>query len=535
VVAALARARRAGGWLADFLGKPDFRRSPDVTPMAAAGTRPPLNFTTKLAYGFGSAATGSKTYLLAALLFYYTQIHDLSPIWVSAVLGAANIIDAFWDPSLGQVSDSTRSPWGRRHIYMYAAAVPTVFCFVMLWNPPDGLSQVQLFAYMAFFYVAVRLLISVYEVPASALAPELAPGYDERTTLISYSWFFRIFSQGACTMLAGFVFLRSWTDAAGQKHMGQFNGEGYGPYAIAVGVIMLSAMLTASFGTRKFIPFLREAPKRAFTFRAMFREVYGALSNRNFVAIAASGLIFGITTGMGAGLQIFISTYFWGLNMERIAVLGIATLAASVAAVVTAPFIAKRYGKKRACVTVFFISIFVTGAPIGLRLIGLMPPNGSNLLLLILALDRIVATGLGIMGFIIVSSMIADIVEEVELKTGRRSEGLLFSADTILQKVATGFAQGAIPGLMLAAVAFPRHARPETLDPTIPHNLVLIYLPLSVGLSICSTSCLFFYRISREKHQENLRRLADAAALAEIAEESDAAVADASAILSRPA
>jgi GPH family glycoside/pentoside/hexuronide:cation symporter len=494
-----------------------------VSAVAGADGRPPLDLRTKLAYGFGAAATGSKTQLLSFLLFYYTQVQDLSPVWVSAVLGLANIIDAFWDPALGQASDSTRSRWGRRHIYMYAAAAPTAICFVMLWNPPDRLPDTWLFAYMAVLYVTVRMLISLYEVPAAALAPELAPGYDERTTLQSFSWFFRTVSIAGCTIMGSWIFLKSWTDANGHKHMGQFNEAGYGPYAIAVGIIMFSSMIVAAMGTHKFIPYLRQAPKRPFSFADMFREVGGALTNRNFVLIAASGMIFGITTGMGAGLQIYISTYFWQLNTEKIGFLALFSVAASVVAVIVAPYIAKRFGKKHACITVFFISIFVTAAPIGLRLIGLMPPNGSNLLLLILGLDRIVATGLGIMGFIIVSSMIADIVEEVELKTGRRSEGLLFSADTVLQKVTTGFAQGAIPGLMLALVAFPKQARPETLDPLIPHNLVMIYLPLSVGLSILSTSCLLFYRINRDQHQDNLRRLQERAA--EVANEPDLEVA----------
>ena len=76
--------------------------------------RPPLTFATKLSYGIGSWASGSKNQLLGALLFYYTQIQDLSPAWVGLALGAANIIDAFWDPALGQWSDSTRSRLGRR-------------------------------------------------------------------------------------------------------------------------------------------------------------------------------------------------------------------------------------------------------------------------------------------------------------------------------------------------------------------------------------------------------------------------------------
>jgi hypothetical protein len=42
---------------------------------------------------------------------------------------------------------------------------------------------------------------------------------------------------------------------------------------------------------------------------------------------------------------------------------------------------------------------------------------------------------------------------------------------------------------------------------------------MAIGLMLCSTTCIFFYRIDRAQHEDNLRRLADAAAFAEKAEE----------------
>jgi Na+/melibiose symporter-like transporter len=162
-----------------------------------------------------------------------------------------------------------------------------------------------------------------------------------------------------------------------------------------------------------------------------------------------------------------------------------------------------------------------------------MPANDSPLLLPILLAAAFVAGALGTMGFIIVTSMIADIVEETQLKTGRRSEGLLFSADTFLQKVASGIAT-LLPGLLLAFVRFPLHAHPETLDPAVMRHLAMIYLPLTVGLSLCSTSVLLFYRIDRTAHEDNLRRLADAAALLESADPDNAGGVEGPAVLTHP-
>jgi GPH family glycoside/pentoside/hexuronide:cation symporter len=54
-----------------------------------------------------------------------------------------------------------------------------------------------------------------------------------------------------------------------------------------------------------------------------------------------------------------------------------------------------------------------------------MPPNHSYALLAVLFVDGIIRDALSILGFIIASSMMADIVEDVAVNTGRYSEGLL--------------------------------------------------------------------------------------------------------------
>ena len=118
-------------------------------------------------------------------------------------------------------------------------------------------------------------------------------------------------------------------------------------------------------------------------------------------------------------------------------------------------------------------------------------------------------------------------------RSGTHSEGLLFSADTFLQKVTSGIAT-LLPGLLLAFVGFPIHARPARLDPAIMRHLAMIYLPINVGLSLISLSILLLYRIDRSKHEENLRRLADAAALVELADPAGAGAAEGPAILTRP-
>jgi Na+/melibiose symporter-like transporter len=156
--------------------------------------------------------------------------------------------------------------------------------------------------------------------------------------------------------------------------------------------------------------------------------------------------------------------------------------------------------------------------PIGLRLLGVMPPNSSPWVLRILILDAAATGLLSTMGFVIVTSMLADVVEAVQVQTGRRSEGVLFAADSLLRKITQSIG-AAIPGFLLVYVHYPAGAKPGQVDPHVLTHLATIYLPLVTCLYLCSTSMLFLYRIDRRQHEDNLERIAQAATLAESGDE----------------
>ena len=69
------------------------------------------------------------------------------------------VIDAITDPLVGYYSDRTRSKWGRRHPYMYAAAIPVAITYYFLWTPPEYYSDWQLFFYFLICAIIIRVFI----------------------------------------------------------------------------------------------------------------------------------------------------------------------------------------------------------------------------------------------------------------------------------------------------------------------------------------------------------------------------------------
>lgn len=470
----------------------------------------PLPTRVKVLYGFGSVAIGAKTMMLGLLLFYYSQVVGLRPDLVGLALGISLFVDAFWDPLIGQFSDNLRTRWGRRHPLMYASAIPIAISFYALWNPPGGLSDMQLFAYLLTMVLTVRFFTSFYEVPSTALAPELAPDYHDRTTVLSYRWLFGALGGGLCSILAYGWFFRPTPDYP----IGQLNPAGYGPLAATVSVLLLIAILVSTVGTHHRIPSFHKPAVRNPTLMETLREVGATLKNWNFGVSVTAGLIFGMAIGLYSGLGLYFATYFWELPASNVLVLALASLVAAPIAASVGPMLSRRWGKRRACMTMFFAGVFVTAAPIALRLIGFFPENGSPWLVPILTIDRLISGILNTGGFIVVSSMIADITEESQVKTGRRSEGLLQSADSILQKAVSGLS-ALLPGLILAFIEFPTKAAPGTVPPETLRLLALIYLPATVTLSMLSVLTWSFYRIDQTKHESNLRTVREATAAAE--------------------
>lgn len=471
---------------------------------------------TKLLYGFGSIAFGIKDNgFQTILLLFYNQVIGLPSALVGTAIMIALVIDAFLDPVVGQISDNLRTRWGRRHPFMYASALPVAVSYLLLWNPPHW-TQGAMFAYLVAVTVVVRTFITFYEIPSSALAPELTEDYDQRTSFLSYRLFFAWYGGLTMLALAYLVFLAP--DAA--HKVGQLNETGYSRYGLTAAAIMFAAILISAMGTHKFIPYFRVAPVRKISLPQYGRETLATLANRPFLILMAAGVLINLATGLVFALNIYLQTYFWELDHVQIFTLTLSTFLAVLLAFLAALPLSRRFGKKKGAIALFSVGLVISATPLTLRLTGTFPGNGAPSLVPLLFAFSAIGIAMTIASTILMISMLADVVEYSELRTGRRSEGLFFAGASFLQKAVSGFGIFA-SGLLLWAVGFPAHASPGHVDPETVRNLALVYLPALIVLYGAVMIVIGFYPIAREDHEETLRRLAEetARALAPVAAE----------------
>jgi len=427
----------------------------------------------------------------------------LPPQQVGLAIMLVLIVDAISDPVVGHVSDNLHSRWGRRHPFMYAAAVPVAVSFYFLWHPPD-LPNGQMFFYLLFVAILVRTLITLYEIPSTSLVSELTYEYDERTTLLSYRYFFG-WSGGISLTVVAYTFFFRETEAF---PVGLMNPEGYQTYGLVAAVIIFTAILVSALGTHDRIPTLRSAPpKRRFSLSRTAGELKETVSNHSFLVLMGASLFGAMAAGLSLSSANYLYTLFWELGSEQIAILNLAYFGSAAIALVIAPQVAKRIGKKRAAALFWASAALLAPLPLFLRLIGWFPENNTPALLPTLVIYTTIDIALFISAATVLTSMVADIVEDSERTTGRRSEGVFFAARQFMTKSVSGLGIFMASNVLVWA-GISEDATPGSVsDPTLA-RWVFIYGPLLLGLYLVAVSFVLWYRIDKAKHEENLQKLA---------------------------
>ena len=464
-----------------------------------------VSISTRVAYGFGSISEGVKnTAFNTFLLFYYNVVLGLSGTLAGAAILLALVVDAITDPLVGSISDGWHGRWGRRHPFLYASALPMGVSFWLLFNPPAGLGSTGLFLWFTSFAVIVRVAMTLYSIPSNAMVAELTPDYDERTSLVSWRFFFG-WAGGITIAQIGY---RIFFAAKPGFEDGRLDAAAYGSFALVGALAIVVAILVCSLGTHRLIAGLEPAedptPFTTTRLRGEMRDVFG---NRSYLMLVFGALFASVAGGFNDVVGLYMGTYFWGFSSEQLATMGLFLVIALLAGVGLARPVSERFDKRRAAVLFATMGIFVGPLPIFLRLLGAMPPNGHPALMpLLIGHSVILVTGLIILG-ILLSSMIADVVDESELVTGKRQEGMFSSVIAFTSKATSGVG-GFLAGVALDVIAFPKSAAPGTVPDDKLFLLGLAVGPCVFVLFLLSLVFLRRYRITRARHAEILDEIA---------------------------
>lgn len=453
----------------------------------------------KIAQGIGAIPDTVKNWVFQTfVLLYYSQIMGVDALLVSLALSLSLIIDAISDPWIGSLSDNLRSRWGRRHPLMLAGVLPLGICFYLVFTPPEGLSHLQLFWWLTVFMVLTRVSLSVYFVPWAAIAAELSDDYHERTSIMAWryaiGWFIGLLFP---FITFGFVMVNTPAHPAGQLNPGN-----YPTMALIGALIMTAGALATTLLTWKQIPFLRQhasagvAPTLGQTLAEFRRGLQNEQFRLFFMIVLVSSAITGTTVNMG----IYMATFFWGLTSTELrwfALIG-------VGAILAFPLVAvlqRRVDKKHILFMSAFLSLFAGVIVVVLRFLGLLPENGSALLLWILIVDGALFAAMEVIRGVIGASLIADILDQHELETGYRQEAMFNAAVVFCIKATSGLGI-LFGGVILSVIGLPTGADPASVPSDVVWRLGLIVGICLPMLHVIPILMIRRYKITRAVHAD---------------------------------
>ena len=453
----------------------------------------------KLVHGSGAVAFGIKDGGFSFFLLpYYNLVLGMDAGLVSLALALALLVDATIDPLIGHLSDRTYTRWGRRLPWLYVAPIPLAIMWVILWSPP--MSGTPSFWGLVAIAVGVRLLLSACEVPSVSLVPEITEGYDERTTLFRYRFLFGWIGGLMMMVMAFFVFLP--TPEA------QLRQEGYQLYGMFGAAMMVLFVIGSAAAQHRVVAHLPPHRPGPFSLPGAFSEICDAFSERAFLIFAAGGLAAYIGQGMSFSITQYVNLYVWQFDGTAFRLYpAVLFLSVVLMFVIVGPLHA-RLGKPGTAWRGAIVSVIAYFAPYTLFLAGVWPQPGTALSTGLVYLSYLVANTASVVSIISATSMVAEIVEAFEERTGKRAEGTFYSGNWLVQKFATG---GGIllTGFIIQTAGLepgsPQGAVPEPVIDT----LVLLYMGAAALLAAVAAYWLARFPITREEHEQ---RIADRAA-----------------------
>ncbi len=448
-------------------------------------------------YGLGGLVYSVKEAAYAAfVLIFYTQVLGLSGTTTGVVLFLALIWDAISDPLVGTWSDRFDSPWGRRHPFMVAGAIPLGMGFVGLFSPPMLVVENSLYlaCWLLFWSLWIRTAVTLFALPHLALVAEMATDYDERSRMLGIRMGFVFVGSILLPALAIFFL---FTEVDGID--GRFVESNYISYGWMSALVVWVAATLCIWGTRGAIDSIKvEASRRpsGAGLIGLIRDFLLTLKNRNLRNLLFYDLAASTSYGIAITLNVMTWTYYWELSTNELALMmGIPALTAVPLALFGMEFLGRRWSKDKILSWAIVLMLLNSFWTFGLRMMDWIPDNGHVLVLALLGVQSFLFIFLFVFRVVAAFSIIADATDEHEADHGTRQEAGFFSAFAFTTKLsaASGPLYGgiALDFIGLKAGAMPGELSQATLDglvwaiviAVLPTMLIAWYFTLKISMT----------------------------------------------------
>ena len=444
----------------------------------------------KLAYAAGGSVDWFTGGTLGALWMPVFNLgFGISPGLLGLVAMIHRIWDAVSDPVIGNFSDNARTRWGRRRPFIFVGAILSALVMPMMWRLSPDWSEAAMLAYVAVVGIILYTCTTIWAMPYNSLMLEMTPNYDERTRLAAYRTVF--------TKLG--LLVGSWLLPFASS--GAFANPQTGEPDLVRGVQIISlglAVLTAGLGILPaiFVPeryYEKEASRQEREpLLAGLRDSFRLRPLWMLVAIVVFQ-VFG--NGLTGALGFYVNLYY--INAGKLAqasvIEGLKGTTAFVVGLAAIPFwtwVCERLDKK------WTLMIIVGSGFIASALNVLcLTPSMPYLQIIPAVFYASVTASI----WLLLPSMLADVVDYDELRTRRRREGNINAVFSWFLKMSFTLSVG-LSGFVLEWTGFDVKAGSQPGE--VLRRMLALYILLPAAFWTVAVVLIGFYPLNRKTSTE---------------------------------
>ena len=406
-----------------------------------------LSIKEKIGYGMGDA--GCNIIFGAIMLFvnyFYTDIFGLAPALVGVMLLSIRVIDAVTDPIMGAIADRTQSRWGRFRPWILWMAAPFAFFSYLMFTTPDwAYSSKVIYAFVTYFLLS--LTYTAINIPYCSLGSVITNDPKERVACQSY----RFVMVGIATLILSLSLLPmvDWF-GGGDKAKG---------YQMAMGVLAVLGMCMFLFCFTTVRERVRPAVPSNDDLKADLKDVW---KNDQWVRI----LLLTLCNVCPGFIRMAATMYYVTWVMGQSTSFATLFISLGVVGMMGGSMLAKVLTDRICKLKVFFwtnivLAIFSSG-------FYFLDPHATTLIVVMYFLLNILHQIPSPLHW----SLMADVDDYGEWKTGKRITGISFSGNLFFLKLGLAIA-GAMVGFLLSWYGYDAGAKQQS--PESINGIVMLF------------------------------------------------------------
>lgn len=431
----------------------------------------------KVKWIFGMSGVGKDAaYALSTIMFVYLTVYvGMSAAFVGAMFMAVRVWDAINDPIMGQIVQNTKSKWGKFRPWILTGTIlNAIIVLFIFFNPgfePEGM---RMMIYITVFYVLWGMSYTLMDIPFWSMIPALSSRQDERESISALTRFFT--TIGFAIVSAPYLNFAAFLGAGTFDPTGATKSQmvdGFFIFAIVVALLFVISQVVMVVNVKERVV---SENQENITLKGMWNLLR---ENDQLLVVMIVIVIINFTLYITSTMAFYYIAYNLGNEGLYLPFIGLG-LVMQLVSIALYTTLSKKLRRKQmynlsvglqvAAFIILFINAFIIGDNVIVVFIG----------------GAMVFFGQGLL-MVLQTVLLTDTVEYGELKTGKRSESVVFSVQTFVVKLATGLSMGVV-GAGLGIIGFVESADSDVLsqqsDGTLLGISIMMFILPIIGMLI---------------------------------------------------